>query len=144
LILTSELGIREWNNAITFIDNANALINNSIVDLWLDNNLNITRWQNGAGRIYRADGVRPVLNPPTDAGLDALWQLPVLSTTSGSGPLTLAQDAQLFALPSAANVVDEWETQSQADPTGFQVNIKEVNDVVITGAGAGTDTFGPA
>ncbi len=29
---------------------------------------------------------------------------------------------------TAANVVDEWETQSQADPTGFHVNLKEVAD----------------
>lgn len=30
------------------------------------------------------------------------------------------------AVPTAANVVDEWETQSQADPTGFHVNVLEV------------------
>ena len=29
-------------------------------------------------------------------------------------------------LVSAADVVDEWESQSQADPTGFHVNLKEV------------------
>jgi hypothetical protein len=28
---------------------------------------------------------------------------------------------------SAADIVDEWESQSQADPTGFHVNVKEVN-----------------
>lgn len=28
---------------------------------------------------------------------------------------------------TAAEIVDEWETQSQADPTGFHVNVKEVN-----------------
>ncbi len=29
--------------------------------------------------------------------------------------------------PTAAQIVDEWETQSQADPTGFHVNVMEVN-----------------
>ncbi len=31
------------------------------------------------------------------------------------------------SLVTATEVVDEWETQSQADPTGFHVNVKEVN-----------------
>lgn len=29
--------------------------------------------------------------------------------------------------PTAADIVNEWESQSQADPTGFHVNVKEVN-----------------
>lgn len=29
--------------------------------------------------------------------------------------------------PTAAAIVNEWETQSQADPTGFHVNVKEIN-----------------
>ncbi|KKN20057.1 hypothetical protein LCGC14_0939510 [marine sediment metagenome] len=33
---------------------------------------------------------------------------------------------------SAAVIVDEWELQSQADPTGFHVNIKEVNGTAQT------------
>ncbi len=36
------------------------------------------------------------------------------------------------ALETAADVVDEWETQSQADPTGFHVNVKEVNGTAQT------------
>ena len=35
-------------------------------------------------------------------------------------------------LVSAAAVVNEWETQSQADPTGFHVNVKEVNGTAQT------------
>jgi hypothetical protein len=33
-----------------------------------------------------------------------------------------------FSTHSAADVVNEWETQSQADPTGFHVNVKEIGD----------------
>ncbi len=31
--------------------------------------------------------------------------------------------------PTASAIVDEWEAQSQLDPTGFQVNVVEVNSV---------------
>ena len=34
--------------------------------------------------------------------------------------------------PTAAEIVNEWETQSQADPTGFHVNVKEVNGTAQT------------
>ncbi|MCP5016288.1 MAG: hypothetical protein GY938_13605 [Ketobacter sp.] len=45
-------------------------------------------------------------------------------TTSSS----TAGVAQLAVTPpTAAQVVDEWETQSQADPTGFHVNLMEAN-----------------
>ena len=45
-----------------------------------------------------------------------------------------ALEATVAALNNitAANVVDEFETQSQADPTGFHVNVKEVNGTAQT------------
>ncbi|MEK0326481.1 MAG: hypothetical protein QQN63_12345, partial [Nitrosopumilus sp.] len=39
---------------------------------------------------------------------------------------TVTPDAAGVA-PTAAEVVNEWETQSQADPTGFHVNVLEVS-----------------
>jgi len=33
--------------------------------------------------------------------------------------------------PTAAAIVDEWETQSQADPTGFHVNVKEADGTPV-------------
>ena len=33
--------------------------------------------------------------------------------------------------PTAAAIVDEWETQSQADPTGFHVNFKELDGEAV-------------
>ena len=47
-------------------------------------------------------------------------------------------------LVSAEDIVDEWESQSQADPTGFHVNLKEVNNVAVGGTGASGDEWGPA
>ena len=43
------------------------------------------------------------------------------------------------AAVSAAVIVDEWELQSQADPTGFHVNVKEVNGTVQTPNDNGAD-----
>lgn len=36
------------------------------------------------------------------------------------------------AIPTAAAIVNEWESQSQGDPTGFHVNVKEVNGTAQT------------
>lgn len=36
--------------------------------------------------------------------------------------------------PTAAAIVNEWETQSQADPTGFHVNIKEADSQTVSAA----------
>ena len=41
--------------------------------------------------------------------------------------------------PTATQIVDEWETQSQADPTGFHVNVKEVNGTSQTANDHGAD-----
>jgi len=42
-------------------------------------------------------------------------------------------------LVSAASIVDEWESQSQVDPTGFHVNVKEVNGTAQTANDNGAD-----
>jgi len=41
--------------------------------------------------------------------------------------------------PSSADIVNEWETQSQADPTGFHVNVMEVNGTAQTANDNGSD-----
>ena len=43
------------------------------------------------------------------------------------------------AVVSAAEIVDEWETQSQVNPTGFHVNVKEVNATAQTANDNGAD-----
>ena len=43
-------------------------------------------------------------------------------------------------LASAGEVVDEMETQMQADPTGFHVNVKEVNGTAQTAGDVAADT----
>jgi hypothetical protein len=41
--------------------------------------------------------------------------------------------------PTAADIVDEWETQSQADPTGFHVNVLEIGGTAQTANDVGGD-----
>ncbi len=45
----------------------------------------------------------------------------------------------IAALPTAAAIVNEWETQSQADPTGFHVNVLEVGGTSQTANDNGAD-----
>ena len=61
-----------------------------------------------------------------------------LATAQGNyAPNVVVPDAAGVA-PTAAEIVNEFETQSQADPTGFHVNVMEVNSVDLTGDGDGT------
>jgi hypothetical protein len=41
--------------------------------------------------------------------------------------------------PTAAAIVNEWESQSQADPTGFHVNVKEIGGTAQTANDNGAD-----
>ena len=41
--------------------------------------------------------------------------------------------------PTAAAIVDEWESQSQADPTGFHVNVREWLDTAVTASSGNPD-----
>ena len=71
-----------------------------------------------------------------------------LDIITGADGVTLATTQGNYAPnkttpPTAAAIVNEWEAQSQADPGGFQVNIKEVNDVTVTGTGASGSEWGP-
>lgn len=48
-------------------------------------------------------------------------------------------DTQIDALPTAAEIVNEWESQSQADPTGFHVNVLEIGGTAQTANDNGAD-----
>jgi hypothetical protein len=52
----------------------------------------------------------------------------IARTGADSDTLETLSD-QIDAVPTAAENVNEWETQSQADPTGFHVNMMEMNSV---------------
>ena len=48
----------------------------------------------------------------------------IIIETYGNASAQHAMDLD-DAVPTATEIVDEWETQSQADPTGFHVNVRE-------------------
>lgn len=73
-----------------------------------------------------------------------------LDIITGTDGVTLATAQALYApnkvvpdvagtAPTAAEVVNEFETQSQADPTGFHVNVLEVNGTAQTANDNGAD-----
>lgn len=71
-----------------------------------------------------------------DSGATADWSNYVNTTDSQRAIRDL-----IAALndPTAAEIVNEWESQSQLDPTGFHVNVKEVNDTAQTANDNGAD-----
>jgi hypothetical protein len=78
----------------------------------------------------------------TQAETDA--DLVVISPVSATGDITIrpiitTPTLLTAAPPTAAAIVDEFETQSQADPTGFHVNVKEVNGTGQTANDNGAD-----
>lgn len=52
---------------------------------------------------------------------------------SATGYTFIFESVTLVTSLTASDIVDEWETQSQADPTGFHVNVKEVNGTSVSG-----------
>jgi len=54
------------------------------------------------------------------------------SSLDGKGDWNTVEPDPAGTAPTATEIVDEWETQSQADPTGFQVNTMEIEGTDAT------------
>lgn len=72
---------------------------------------------------------------------DVLVKFQQTSQETGNAALNIDQITVGFISSplTASEIVDEWETQSQADPTGFQVNQMEVNGTAQTANDNGAD-----
>ena len=71
----------------------------------------------------------------SDADLDVIWDKLCsehVTTDTVGDQVCAVLDSILAASPTAAAIVNEWESQSQADPTGFHVNAMEVNGTAQT------------
>jgi len=86
----------------------------------------------------------------TSAKYDETTAFPVASADTGATQIartgadadtleTLSDQIDGTSTHSAADVVDNWETQSQANPTGFHVNIQEIKDTAQTANDNGAD-----
>jgi len=81
--LTTEEGIREFFGGMEFIDEANILIHNAVVDIALDNTTATNVHQTDNRRLYRDDLTRPVKDPTTGGGgVDVEWRSPVIIANS--------------------------------------------------------------
>ena len=83
---------------------------------------------------HMAGGVQTVtdLKDFADAGYDP-------ATNKVQGVVLVDTTTTNTDLVSAASVVNEWETQSQADPTGFHVNVLEIGGTAQTANDNGAD-----
>lgn len=87
------------------------------------------------------DAVRMGMTALPNASADAAGGL-IISDAGGLDADTILDVAistrNSTTPPTAAAIVNEWETQSQADPTGFHVNLKEADSQAVTAAAAVT------
>ena len=68
---------------MSFVDEANILIHNSTVNIFLDNITSTNVHQTDNRRLYRDDLVRPVVDPTTgNGGIDVEWRSPVTIANS--------------------------------------------------------------
>ncbi|NRA93653.1 MAG: hypothetical protein HRU26_13415 [Psychroserpens sp.] len=81
--LTTANGIRDFFGGMSFVDEANILIHNSTVNIFLDNITSTNVHQTDNRRLYRDDLVRPVVDPTTgNGGIDVEWRSPVTIANS--------------------------------------------------------------
>ena len=118
--LTTTAGIEGAYGAFIAADAGNYKNITAITSIYLDNETTASKRQTDTARIYRDDGVYPVLDPTTSGfGIDVNWQNVVYVVTAGSG-LTAPQAAELTAAAGAStfdpatDVVEGSETWTQA------------------------------
>jgi hypothetical protein len=133
--LTTVQGISDFFGGVTAQDGANIIINNSVVSIFLDNTTATNVYQTDNIRWYRTDQAYPVKNPTSGGGgIDVVWRDRVFVATVGSGPLTAAQDTELFK--NSTILVNTVDIESKVDIVDLVVD--DIKTAVITNA-AGVD-----
>jgi hypothetical protein len=106
-MLTTEDGVRSFFNAITPIDSANLRLNNTIIDVRLDNQTSSNVFQNDNIRIFRADGTYPVINPTSGGGgIDINWRNVVFTIETGTSGLTTEEALQLSSIKPDLTIIN--------------------------------------
>lgn len=116
-LLTDETGIGVFWGAITANDVGNYQTNTGVVDMYLDNTTTASQRQTDAARIYRSDGLYPVLEPTTSKyGIDINWMNVVyVVSVSGSSALSPTESAKLMSLPAAAATASAVRTELEPE-----------------------------
>lgn len=117
---TTSQGISDFFGGVAAVDEANFKINNSIVNIYFDNTTSTNISQTDNRRVYREDGVRPVVSSTSGGGgIDVEWRSSV----------TIA--ASEYIQSNLTNILDDTDElqQNQGDwltATGFDTltNVK--------------------
>jgi hypothetical protein len=95
--LTTAQGISDFFGGLEAIDVGNFRINNSVVDIYIDNHTATNLRQLDNRRIFRADEAYPVKSSG-GGGIDVVWRNTILIAETGVSGLTAGESAQLMAL----------------------------------------------
>lgn len=134
--LFTEDGIRNFFGGIRAIDEGNLVIDQTIVDLQLDNLTTTNVFQNDNIRIFRVDGNYPVVNPTTGGGgIDINWRNQVFPISVGGSALTPTESAWLSDINSRTSRVDGLIE----DVSGDRFTAKALEEGPAGGGGGSSD-----
>jgi hypothetical protein len=104
--MTTAQGIREFFGGITALDQANFRINTSTLSLFLDNTTSTNLVQLDNRRLFRADGVYPVLASTTGGGgIDVVWRNTILIAETSTSGLTPEESAKLTSIATNSSLI---------------------------------------
>ena len=144
-LLTDATGIGVFWGGVTAPDVGNYRINVSVCDMYLDNETTASKRQTDAARIYRSDGIYPVLDPTTSGyGIDLNWQNVVYVVSTGGSALTPSESAKLMAIPNDTDNAAAILAAAVDGTVTLAESLRLQNSVLlgkVSGAGTGTETF---
>lgn len=138
---TTEDGIRTLIGGLIAEDAANYKIITSVVDLKLDNTAATGVIFTGDLRLYRDDGLAPVVASTTGGGSITLYAGKVYTVNVGGSALTPAESAKLMSIPDSTDNATAVLTAAQSTP--IYSDIRKVNNYTIDGQGTPADPWGP-
>lgn len=104
--MTTAQGIREFFGGITALDEANFRINTGTLSLYFDNITSTNLVQLDNRRIFRADGVYPVVASTTGgSGIDVVWRNTILIAETDTTGLTPEESAKLTSIASDSSLI---------------------------------------
>lgn len=106
--------------------------NDALVALKLDHLVNIAVDTDWATTVHLDSVIGQMADVGSSATYDRTQESLEAIRARGDAEWITATGFNTTTPPTVSEIVDEWESQSQADPTGFNVNVKEVNGTAQT------------
>jgi hypothetical protein len=124
LIATAEGKIDTIDGIVdNILTDTGTTLENRLIAIEADTNELQADWTN-AGRL---DAILDTIAADTTTDIPAL-----IATAQADLDTITDTDGVIVGAAGATAIIDEFETQSQADPTGFHVNVKEINGTAQT------------